>query len=78
MRAYFDNHYRKTLDEELDVLGGLTPRQAARTPAGRDKVVDWLKQAENRAHQPGDNDDALDSYDFTWMWKELDLLEHRV
>jgi hypothetical protein len=78
MRAYFDNHYRKTLDEELDVLGGLTPRQAARTPAGRDKVVDWLKQAENLAHQPGDNDDALDSYDFTWMWKELDLLERRV
>lgn len=78
IHAYLDDHYRKTLDTELVILGGMTPRQAIRTPAGRNKVVDWLKDAEKQAHNPGSNDDALASYDFAWLWKELDLVERRV
>jgi hypothetical protein len=76
--SFLDDHYRKTLDKGLAVLDGLTPREAARTSAGREKVVAWLKYLENQAHYRGDEDDALASYDLTWMWQELDVAERRV
>lgn len=76
--SFLDDHYRKTLDKGLAVLDGLTPRESARTSAGREKVVAWLKYLENQAHQQCDEDDALASYDLTWMWKELAVAECRV
>jgi hypothetical protein len=76
--SYLDDHYRKTLDMGLPVLGGLTPREAARTKAAREKVVTWLKYIENQGHHQRDTDDPLASYDIGWMWKELGVAEHRA
>ncbi|MBI3760179.1 MAG: hypothetical protein HY269_10575, partial [Deltaproteobacteria bacterium] len=70
------DHYRRTLDEPVPALGNRAPRQAAKTAKGRDKVVAWLKLLENSSgrHEP---DDPMASYDFTWMWEELGVAEHR-
>ena len=72
VHAYFDEHFRRTLDEPLPVLDGKTPRQAAATPEGRAQVIDWLKRLENtehhRAAQQGEK-----PYDTAWIWRELGL-----
>lgn len=74
-RDYMDNHYRETLDAPIPALGGKSPRQAVRTAAGRDKVIDWLKMLENRS--AGHGDGTIAEYDFGWMWIELGLEGHR-
>ena len=72
IHAYFDEHFRRTLDEPLPILDGKTPRQAAATPEGREQAIDWLKQLENtehrRAAQQGEK-----PYDTAWIWRELGL-----
>ena len=75
MRDHLDKHYRETLDAQIPALGGKSPRQAVRTAAGRDKVIDWLKMLENRSS--GHVDGAIAEYDFGWMWAELGLMELR-
>ncbi len=74
-RDYMDKHYRETLDAPLPALGGKTPRQAVRSEAGRIKVIDWLKLLENRS--AGHTDGPIAEYDFSWIWAELGLQEHR-
>jgi hypothetical protein len=49
MRDHLDKHYRETLDAPIPALGGKSPRQAVRTAAGREKVIEWLKMLENRS-----------------------------
>ena len=72
IHAYFDEHFRRTLDEPLPILDGKTPRQAAATTEGRAQAIDWLKQLENtehhRAAQQGEK-----PYDTAWIWRELGL-----
>ena len=47
-----DDHYRRVLDEPIPALGGRSPRAAAKTARGREKVVAWLKSLENHtAHR---------------------------
>lgn len=74
-REYMDRHYRETLDAPLPALGGKSPRQAARTPAGRKKVIEWLKLIENRSGR--NTGSPIAEYDFGWMWAELGLQEYR-
>lgn len=78
IHGQLDEHYRKTLDKPLGILDGMTPRQAARAAAGRDKVTVWLKYLENQAHHRRDHDDPLATYDLAWLWSELGLPERRV
>jgi hypothetical protein len=66
-------HYRKTVDEPIPALGDLSPRAAAKTAAGRRKVVDWLKHIENQSKCGRQSDDPMASYDFTWLWRDLGL-----
>jgi hypothetical protein len=73
-----DKHYRKTLDKPLAILDGMTPRQAVRAAASRDKVTSWLKYLENQSHNRRERDDPLATYDLTWLWSELGILERRV
>ncbi|WP_299987058.1 hypothetical protein [uncultured Ruegeria sp.] len=74
-QEYLDQHYRDTLDQPIPALGDKTPRQASRSAAGKKKVIDWLKTIENRsARQTGS---PVADYDFSWMWDELDLSDHR-
>jgi hypothetical protein len=66
--AQLTSHYRKTLDEPIPMLNGLSPRQCAADPALQDEVVGWLKSLENSTERsPGQG------YDFSWMWDELNL-----
>ena len=75
MRDHLDKHYRETLDAPIPALGGKSPRQAVRTAAGREKVIEWLKMLENRS--AGHGEGPIAKYDFGWMWVELGLQEHR-
>jgi hypothetical protein len=75
MRDHLDKHYRETLDAPIPALGGKSPRQAVRTAAGREKVIDWLKMLENRS--AGHGQGPIAEYDFGWMWVELGLQDHR-
>jgi hypothetical protein len=68
---FYDDHYRKWLDEPVPALGERTPRQAARLKTIRPKLIALLKDLESqserqrRAGQPG--------YDSIWLWKELGI-----
>ena len=65
-----DAHYRRVLDEPIPALGGKSPRAAAKTPKGREKVAAWIKSLENHAaHRPPG--DPMGSYDVGWMWRNL-------
>ena len=70
------DHYRRTLDEPIPSLGNQSPRKAAKTVKGREKVIGWLKMLENHSAQQG-RDDPVGSYDFSWIWKELGLGDER-
>jgi hypothetical protein len=72
---YMDKHYRETLNAPLPALDGKSPRQAVRSAAGREKLVDWLKLLENRSDKQ--QNAVLAEYDFGWMWAELGLQEYR-
>ncbi|MGH7413121.1 MAG: hypothetical protein ACREKJ_02840 [Candidatus Rokuibacteriota bacterium] len=71
VHTYYDQHYRTWVDTPLPALAGQTPRAAARSKAGRPRVVALLKDMESlsareqRAGRP--------AYDFGWMWAELGL-----
>ena len=71
-----DQHYRQLLDQPIPMLGGKTPRRAARTKAERLKVVAWLKYLENGAAQRAP-DDPMATYDLSWLWAELGLADQR-
>ncbi len=68
--------YTKTLDEAVPALGNKTPRALARTKAGRAKVADCLKYIENGAAKSGTGE-PMATYDFTWMWQELGIIDLR-
>jgi hypothetical protein len=70
------DHYLRTLDEPIPSLGNQSPRKAAKTGKGQEKVIGWLKMLENHSAQQG-RDDPVGSYDFTWIWKELGLGDER-
>jgi hypothetical protein len=78
IRAHLDRHYRETLDRPVPALGNVSPREAARSDAGRARVVDWLKDMENHAARAGDDVDPMASYDFGWIWQELGVAESRA
>jgi hypothetical protein len=78
VHSCLDDHYRRTLDQGLPMLDGMTPRQAARSAAGRAKVVTWLKYLENQSQKQPDPNDPLATYDVGWLWTELGLIGLRV
>ncbi len=62
-------HYARWLDQPLPALHGKTPREAARTAAGRVELELLLKQMEHREnHSPGDT-----PFDFSTLRRELRL-----
>jgi hypothetical protein len=71
VHAMLDKQYRAVLDEPVPMLGDRSPREAARTPAGREKLVTWLKFLENRSGGKTDSTDPMATYDFGWLWREL-------
>jgi hypothetical protein len=71
-----DRYYRKQLDEPIPMLGNVTPRQAAKTDKGREKLVAWLKRLENHLvqHEPTE---PMAGYDAAWLWEELGVADLR-
>ena len=74
IHEYLDRHYRLVLDCPVAMLGEISPRQAAKGANKQEKLVSWLKYVENSAARA---DEAIAGYDFTWMWKDLGLLDRR-
>jgi hypothetical protein len=70
VQANMDRHYMSLLDERVPILGNMTPRRAAKSAKGREKLVTWLKLLENGAAKQGDGS-PMAGYDVTWMWEEL-------
>ncbi len=71
--AFLDEHYRKTLDNPIAILGNRSPREAIMTAEGREQVINWLKLAENKSRHGRESNDPIATYDFRWMWEELGL-----
>jgi hypothetical protein len=72
IHAQLDTHYRQQLDEPVPALGNTSPRKAAKTAKGREKVAAWLKLIENHSARQGAGDPMSD-YDLTWMWEALGI-----
>jgi hypothetical protein len=77
VHAALDKQYRALLDQPVPMLGNRTPRAAARTARGREKLAVWLKHLENRSQQQPNASDPMASYDFAWLWRELKVTDLR-
>jgi hypothetical protein len=71
-----DRRYLATLNAPLPALDGKTPKQAARSKAGREKVARWLKCLENETARRS-KADARPGYNFGWMWEALKIKDLR-
>ncbi len=71
-----DRHYREILSQPIPMLDGKSPKQAARSKAGRRKVVEWLKYLENGAARRSQAQ-GHPAYDFGWMWEALKVTDLR-
>jgi hypothetical protein len=76
MDEFKRQHYRRTLDENVPMLGDRTPRQCARTKRGRQQLVRWLKELENSELRQAHDTDTP-PFDFAWMWEELGIESER-
>ncbi|MCP4123490.1 MAG: hypothetical protein GY751_17205, partial [Bacteroidetes bacterium] len=76
IKQLLDKQYRATLDQPVGMLGDETPRNAAKTKAGKKKLVEWLKYLEQQTakHQ---FPNSQSTYDFTWIWQELGVTDLR-
>jgi hypothetical protein len=72
-----DREYRETLDKPVGMLGRKTPRQAAKSASGRQKVAQWLKYLENQSARHPNAADPMTTYSFEWMWHELGVIDLR-
>ena len=77
VHAALDKQYRALLDQPVPMIGNRTPRAAARSALGREKLAVWLKHLENRSRQQPDASDPMASYDFAWLWQELKVTDLR-
>jgi hypothetical protein len=77
IRVTLDKHYRETLDQPVGMLGGVTPRAAAKTKKGRERLVAWLKLLENQTARHRGVGDPMGSYNLSWMWDELGVANLR-
>lgn len=77
VHQFMDRQYRETLDQPVGMLGNKTPRQAAKSATGRQKVAEWLKHLENQASRQLNPAAPMATYSFEWMWHELSVLDLR-
>jgi hypothetical protein len=72
-----NRHYREMLDQPAPILGNKSPRAAAKTAKGRQKVADWLKLIENHSVKSVGPNNAMATHDFGWLWDELGVSDLR-
>jgi hypothetical protein len=68
---FYEEHYRKWLDEPVPALDGRTPRAAAALKSAHPQLIALLKGMENLSAR--DRRAGRPAYDFGWMWGELGL-----
>ena len=68
---FMREHYEKWIDEKIPALGGKTPREAAKKPSSREKLVDLLKEIENAEEHRQQNGEV--SSDIGWLWERLGI-----
>ena len=71
-----ERHYRGLLCQPVPMLGNVSPRKAAKTKKGREKLVGWLKLIENSVAQQVGNP-SMTGYDVRWLWEELGVADLR-
>lgn len=54
-------------------MGDISPRSAVGTQKGREKVAEWLKYLEFQSASSQNPQDPMATYDFGWMWRELNI-----
>lgn len=62
----------ETGEDVVSILGNKTPRQCAKSKAGRQKLVRWLKDLENGELQQAAQQ-GIAPMNFGWMWEELGI-----
>lgn len=70
---FFDQHYRNWLDSPLPALKGKTPRAAAKTKTGIQHVINLLKDMINMELQAVKQGIKTSSYNFDWVFSELNI-----
>ncbi len=68
---FYEQHYRKWLDEPVPALGDRTPRHAARLKTVPPKLIALLKELESHSERQRRAGEV--AYDSSWMWAELGL-----
>jgi hypothetical protein len=68
---FYEEHYRKWLDEPVPALDGRTPREAARLASEHPRLIALLKGMENMSER--ERRAGRPAYDFAWMWGELGI-----
>jgi hypothetical protein len=76
MKNFMDAHYREWITMPLPALGGRTPRQAARSRAGRRQLCALLKTMENNDLR-AERATGRPPYDAGWLWEALGIAELR-
>ena len=72
-----DKHYMQMISDPIPMLGNKSPRSAAKTTDGRTKVGAWLKTLENHSAKFQDRSNPMATYDFSWLWAELNVSDQR-
>lgn len=73
LQEMLHKHYASWVNDSLPALGGKTPRQAIRSRAGRDSVIQLLRLMENGESRKSAQDEPV--YDFNIIRRELGLPE---
>lgn len=68
---YMRKHYEKWIHENIPALNGKTPLEAVKTRAGKEKVLNLLKQFENSEERRKAEDGVY--FDTAWLWEKLGL-----
>lgn len=71
---YKQEYYQKWLDMEIPALGDKSPKQAAKTKAGKKALVELFKYMENMELTQA-KDTGATAYDFSGLWEELGVAD---
>ncbi len=63
-------YYENLLNERIPALGNKTPYECVKTEDGKRKVIEWLKEFENKEMRFADNDTRID---FSFLYKKLGI-----
>jgi len=68
---FMKDHCERWLRDKIPALDGMTPMEAIKTEAGREKVRNLLKLFENSEER--NKSESQPYYDLAWMWERLGL-----